>query len=122
MKLGKNEIVRAGGNGRCSTCVLYGGVLYIGSIATVDLTADMRVQAMDVFSQLDRLMAQNGTDKTRILCADVVVQNLAELGDFNQAWDEWITDGHEPVRKVTIADLKLPEYKVSICLQVAANN
>ncbi len=119
MKFNKNEVKRTGGNGRRSSCVSYGGVLYTSNITSVDLSADVCGQARDIFSQLDKLMQQHDTNKNNILFADVVVQNLADLGDFNQAWDEWISDGHEPTRRVVVAGLKLPEYKTSVCLQVA---
>lgn len=63
----KQEIVRMGGNGRHSSCVAYNGVLYIGGVTTVDLEADVAGQAQDIFAQLDKLMAHNGTNKDRIL-------------------------------------------------------
>ncbi len=121
MKIGKHEILRAGGNGRVSSCVQYNGMLFTSNIATVDLSADTRGQAKDIFSQLDKLLAQHNTDKNNILYAEIILQDLADLGDFNQAWDEWIIDGFEPTRQVTIAKLKLPEYKLSVRLQVAAH-
>ena len=121
MKLEKNEIVRTGGNGRRSSCVAYNGVLYISGITTVLLEADTAGQADNIFEQLDKLMAYNGTDKSRMLSATVWLADIADYGDFNHAWDSWVVEGSEPARSVVEADLSIPEYRLKVSLIVALN-
>lgn len=121
MRNDNGEIRRSGGNGRRSSCVAYGGVLYVSGITTVDLDADMSGQARDIFTQLDRLLALYGTDKRRILSAAVYLKTMDDYGDFNAAWDEWVDDSYEPARSVVGAELPLPGYRVKVSLTAALN-
>lgn len=113
------DIRRTGANGRRSTCVAYNGMLYTSGITTVDLQADMAGQARDVFEQLDKLMAHNGTDKHNILSATIFLCTMDDYGAFNAVWDEWVDDTYEPCRSVIEAGLALPEYKLKVSLVVA---
>lgn len=116
----KNEVVRMGGNGRRSLSVQYGDLVYVSGITTVALEADMTGQARDVFAQIDRLLATHGTDKTRVLSANIYLRSMAEYGDFNAVWDEWVLDGFEPARSVVEAGLALPEYRLKVSVVAAA--
>lgn len=115
----KNEILRSGGNGRRSTCVAHGGLLYISGITTVDIEADIEGQAKDVFSQIDKILASHGTDKNSVLSATVFLRSMDDYGKFNAVWDEWVIDGYEPARSVVEAATALPEYCVKVALVAA---
>lgn len=115
----KEEIIRLGANGRRSTCLVHGGLMYTSGITTVDLKADMKTQANDIFSQLEKLMSLNGTNKHNILSATIYLGSIEEIGDFNAAWDEWIDDTFEPARSVVEAKLELKDYRVKISIIAA---
>ena len=119
MKNENREIRRSGGNGRRSSCVAYGGLLYVSGITTVDLELDTKEQAKDIFTQLDRLLSLYGTDKRHVLSATVYLQTMDDYGDFNAAWDEWVDDSNEPTRSVVGAALPLPGYRVKVGLVAA---
>ncbi len=114
-----NEIRRTGGNGRRSSCVAYGGLLYVSGITTVNLEADVKGQAEDIFGQLDRLLALHGTDKRRILTATAYLSDMAAYGEFNAAWDAWVEHDHEPARSVVEARMPLPDYRVKVSVTAA---
>lgn len=113
------EIVRTGANGRCSKCTAYDGLVFISGITTVDIEADMQGQVTDVLAQIDKLLALNGTSKHRVLSATVTLCSMAEYGDFNAVWDEWVDDGFEPACAVAEGRLALSEYRVQISLVAA---
>lgn len=113
------EIVRTGANGRMSKCTAHDELVYVSGITTVALEAGMREQARDVFAQIDKLLALNDTDKTRVLFANVTLSSMEDYGDFNAAWDEWVMDGFEPARSVTEGKLPLAEYRLEISLTAA---
>lgn len=115
-------IQRTGGNGRWSTCVAYGGVLYIGGVASADIHADTKGQARDIFSQIDKLLAHHQTDKRRLLSVDIYLKSIADYGDFNAVWDEWVVEGSEPARNLVGAELPIPEYRVALTATVALND
>ncbi|MDL2293654.1 RidA family protein [Ruminococcaceae bacterium OttesenSCG-928-D13] len=115
----KNEIIRTGGNGRRSTCTAHGGLVYVSGITTVLLEADITGQTQDVLNQIDRLLAANGSNKTRVLSADITLADMADYGNFNAAWDQWVSDDNEPARRVAGGQLALSEYRVKISLVAA---
>lgn len=119
MASNKNDIVRFGGNGRRSSCVSHGGLVYVRGITTVDLEADIGGQARDVFAQIDKLLSLHGSDKRRVLSANIYLKTMDDYAGFNAAWDEWVIDGFEPVRSVVEAGLSLEEYRVKVAVIAA---
>ncbi|NLW79926.1 MAG: RidA family protein [Ruminococcaceae bacterium] len=117
--MGKNEIIRIGGNGRRSTYVIHGGLMYISGITSVMLEGDMREQAADVLGQIDRLLARAGTDKNRVLSATVYLRSMEDYPDFNAIWDAWVSDGHEPARTSVEAAMSLNEYRLKVSVIAA---
>lgn len=115
----EKEIVRFGGNGRRSKCVVHGGLIYISGITTVDLQADTKGQTTDVLEQIDKLLASCGSKKENVLSASICLSNIANYGDFNSVWDQWATDGYEPARNVFEGKLELEEYLVKIAIIAA---
>lgn len=112
--MAKDNIVRAGGNGRRSNYVVAGGLVYVSGIATVALEADARGQTEDVLAQIDRLLANAGTSKARLVSATVFLRSMEDYPAFNGAWDIWVDDGDEPALTVVEAKSALSEYRVTI--------
>lgn len=118
--MARDAIKRTGGNGRRSTAVSYDGLVYTSGVTTTALQEAVRGQTQDVLQQLDAILARHGTDKSRVLRADITLTDMADYGEFNAAWDEWVTDNEEPVRSVTQGGLAVEGYRVKIAL-IAAN-
>ncbi len=113
------DIKRNGGNGRRSLSVVHDGVLYTSGITSTDLDADITGQAEDVLRVIDNILTRNGTDRSRVLFANVTLADMADYGAFNAVWDAWLVDGEEPARAVTGGALAVPEYKVKISVVAA---
>lgn len=120
--MAKNEIQRTGGNGRRATCVTYNGLVFISGITTVDLEADITAQTEDVLSQINKLLALNGSNKTRVLSATITLTDMADYAGFNAAWDVWVIDGFEPARSVSEGKLAVEGYRVKITVVAAAED
>lgn len=118
-KDGTMEIRRNGTNGRRALSVAWGNTLYTSGITTTDLAGDITAQTQDVLDQLDDILRRGGSDRSRVLSATVTLADMADYGAFNAVWDQWVSDGFEPVRSVTQGRLAVPEYKVKISLVAA---
>ena len=68
---------------------------------------------------IDALLAQAGTDKTRILRAQIYLADIADFAGMNQAWDAWVAAGHTPPRATVQAPLANPGWKVEIVVTAA---
>ena len=104
---------------RMSELAVHNGVAYLAGQVAEDATQGVIGQTRQVLAEIDALLAKAGTDKTRILRAQIF---LADMGDFtgmHQAWDEWVAAGHTPPRATVHAALARPEWKVEIVVTAA---
>ncbi len=114
-----SEIVRKNGNGRFSEAVVKDGIVYVSGITGDTPYADVKTQAKELLATMDRILAENGSDKEHILAAQVVLPDISTVGELNEVWDAWVVKGHEPCRICFEGRLVSPKYRVEICLIAA---
>jgi enamine deaminase RidA (YjgF/YER057c/UK114 family) len=99
---------------RLSQAVVHGKTVYVAGQVATDPRADVIGQTQQILAQIDRLLEEAGTDKTRILSANVWLADIKTFADMNKAWEAWVPQGHTPARATTEARLAAPEYRVEI--------
>jgi len=99
---------------RMSQAVVHGKTVYLAGQVAADPAADVAGQTGQILAQIDRLLATAGTDKTRILSANIWLADIASFADMNRMWDAWVPQGNTPARATTEAKLAAPQYKVEI--------
>jgi len=104
---------------RLSDMAVYNGVAYLAGQVAADATQDARGQAAQVLAAIDALLARAGTDKSRILMAQIYLADLADFPALNAAWDAWVAAGNAPPRATVEAKLAKPEWKVEIVVTAA---
>lgn len=104
---------------RLSEMAVYNGVAYLAGQVAADGSQDMYGQARQILAEIDRLLAEAGTDKSRILMAQIFVANMAEFPEMNRAWDEWVAKDNAPPRATVEAKLANPNWKVEIVITAA---
>jgi enamine deaminase RidA (YjgF/YER057c/UK114 family) len=104
---------------RLSDMAVYNGVAYLAGQVAEDATLDIAGQTEQVLATIDHLLQQAGTNKSRILMAQIFVANMAEFDGMNEAWDAWVADGNAPPRATIEARLANPNYKVEIVVTAA---
>jgi enamine deaminase RidA (YjgF/YER057c/UK114 family) len=75
--------------------------------------------AGQVPAAIDALLARAGSDKSKILMAQIFVADMAEFAAMNSVWDAWVVPGHTPPRATVQARLGKPEWKVEIVVTAA---
>ena len=95
------------------------GTAYLSGQVPDDLTADVAGQTRQVLAHIDRLLAEAGTDKSKILSANIWLTDMRGFGQMNEAWEAWIPKGQTPARATVEAKLASPEYLVEIMLTAA---
>ena len=78
-------------------------------------------QTRDVLAQIDRLLAEAGSSRERILQAIIWLADMADFVEMNSVWDGWIPAGHTPARATGEAKLAAPKYRVEIIVTAARN-
>jgi enamine deaminase RidA (YjgF/YER057c/UK114 family) len=104
---------------RISEMAVHNGVAYLAGQVASDATLDAKGQTADVLAQVDALLARAGTDKSRILMAQIFLADVADFPALNEAWDAWVAGGNTPPRATVEAKLAKPEWKVEIVVMAA---
>jgi enamine deaminase RidA (YjgF/YER057c/UK114 family) len=104
---------------RISEMAVHNGVAYLAGQVASDATLDAKGQTADVLAQVDALLARAGTDKSRILMAQIFLADVADFPALNEAWDAWVAGGNTPPRATVEAKLAKPEWKVEIVVKAA---
>jgi len=104
---------------RMSEMAVHNGVCYLAGQVAADGSQDIGGQTKQVLGAIDALLKQAGTDKTKILRAQIFLANIAEFPGMNAVWDQWVVAGHTPPRATVQAALAKPEWKVEIVVTAA---
>ena len=102
---------------RMSQGIVRGNAVYLaGQVA--DKTAGGAVvdQTREILAQIDALLAEAGTDKTKIMMATIYLADISTFAQMNEAWDAWVVEGETPARATVEAKLVAPQYKVEIAV------
>ncbi len=104
---------------RFASAVCHNGVVYLAGQVARDPSEDVAGQTRQVLATIDRLLAEAGTDKTRILQATVYLADMKDFAAMNAVWDAWVVQDKLPTRATVEAKLAAPEYKVEIVVVAA---
>ena len=99
---------------RMSEACIHGGTAYLAGQVPETAGADIETQTREVLEAIDALLAQAGSDKTRVLRAQVYLADIADFAGMNRAWDAWVVPGQAPARATVEARLANPDWKVEI--------
>ncbi len=111
------EIKRFDSNGRMHKAVTHGGTLYLsGQVSRADSAAE---QATEILGNIAAMLEQYGSSKEHILSATIYLSDMKYFAEFNEVWDAWVIEGHQPVRACVEAKLATPSFKVEICIIAA---
>jgi enamine deaminase RidA (YjgF/YER057c/UK114 family) len=106
---------------RMSQAVIYNDTVYLaGQVASGAAGASVADQARDILVRIDALLAQAGTNKSRLLTATIWLVDMASFAEMNRIWDAWVAAGAAPAR-ATVASPQLasPDYKIEIAVTAA---
>lgn len=103
---------------RMSQAVKHGGLVYLaGQVGAPG--EDVASQTSAVLDNIDALLAEAGTDKSRILTATIWLADMADFAAMNEVWDRWVDSAHAPARATGEAKLATPDYRVEIIVTAA---
>lgn len=113
------EIRRLQPGKRMSQAVVHNGTVYLAGQVADDPSQDVAGQTHQVLTSIDKLLAEAGTDKTRILSATIVLADIRTFAEMNSVWDGWVAQGNTPARATIEAKLAGPQYRVEIIVTAA---
>jgi enamine deaminase RidA (YjgF/YER057c/UK114 family) len=102
-----------------SEMAVHNGVVYLAGQVAADGSKDIGGQTAEVLAMVDALLARAGSDKTKILRAQIYLADLTEFPGMNAVWDQWVVAGHTPPRATVQAALARPEWKIEVVVTAA---
>lgn len=108
-------IIRHNENQRMSLAVEAGGFVFLAGLTAVRTRgAPVTEQAAEILARIDEHLALAGTDKSRLVSAQVWLTDISTFDAFNSVWDAWVPASGKPVRACVEAALADPQLNVEI--------
>ncbi|MBR9765237.1 MAG: RidA family protein [Rhodobacteraceae bacterium] len=113
------SITRIAPGPRMSQAVVHNDTVYLAG--QVGHGAGVAEQSRDALAQVDRLLAEVGSSKSKILSATVWLADMADFAEMNSVWDAWIDPANPPARACGEAKLATPDYLVEFLVIAAVD-
>lgn len=102
-----------------SEAAIHNNTVYLAGQVAEDTAQDIVGQTREVLGHVDRLLAEAGSDKSRILMCQIFLADMQDFAGMNVAWNEWVAAGHAPPRATVQARLAKPEWLVEMVVTAA---
>ena len=112
-------IQRIGMAARLSEAAVFNGVVYLAGMVPERGDTTIAGQTDDVLAQVQQRLQEAGSDKSRILRAQIYLADIADIAEMNAVWDAWVVPGTAPPRATVQAALARPEWKIEIVVTAA---
>ena len=104
---------------RMSEAVIANGMVFLAGQVADDASADTAGQTRQVLAAIGKLLAEAGTDKSRLVTAQIFLVDMADFAAMNAVWEAWVSPGNTPARATVQAHLARPQWKVEIVVSAA---
>lgn len=109
-----SRINRQGSNQILSSSVEYHNFVFLAGLTADDLSQDVAGQTRQVVAKIDSALEGNGTDKTRLLQAQIWLKDIRDRDAMNKVWIEWLGEAGRPARACVQANMADPRHLVEI--------
>jgi enamine deaminase RidA (YjgF/YER057c/UK114 family) len=102
-----------------SEVAIHNGTIYLAGQIAENGTQNIEGQTREILGHIDRLLAEAGSDKTRILMCQIFIADVKDFDRMNAIWNDWVAEGHAPPRATIEAKLAKPEWLVEMVVTAA---
>ena len=100
---------------RYSEINIHNGTVYLAGQLADDYSGDIVQQTRETLANIDAMLAEAGSDKSRILSVTIYLRDMArDYAGLNQVWDAWVAPGAAPGRACVEAAMYRPEVLVEM--------
>ena len=106
---------------RMSQAVVHNGTVYLaGQVAFDKAGASVAEQTQNILDRIDKYLGEAGSDKSKLLSAQIWLSDISTFDEMNAVWDAWVTPGSTPCRACVESKLAAPQFTVEIMVVAAA--
>ncbi|MBV9750542.1 MAG: RidA family protein [Acetobacteraceae bacterium] len=113
-----SKITRTEPNKILAKAVEYHGFVFLQGCTAQDLGKDITGQTGEVLAQIDTILETHGTDKTRLLQAQIWLKDIRDRDAMNAVWSAWLPENGAPARACVQANMADPRHLVEIMVTV----
>ena len=114
-----SDIIRIESGARMSQVVITGGIAYLAGQVGAE-GGSVTEQTTAILDQIDVLLEKAGTDKTKLITAQIWCADMStDFADMNAVWDAWVATDCAPARWTGEAKLATTGFKVEIIVTAA---
>lgn len=110
-------ITRHENTGRLSKVLVANGFAFLSGLTAADRSGDVAQQTTDILAQIDTYLAMAGTDKTKIVNANIWLKDAGDFSVMNSAWEAWVDASATPARATVESRLASDDILVEIQVQ-----
>jgi len=114
-----HNIQRIGMAARYSEAAVFNGVVYLAGMVPERGDTDITGQTEDVLQQVQQRLLEAGSDKSRILRAQIYLTDIRDITAMNAVWDAWVVPGTAPPRATVQTALANPAWRIEIVVTAA---
>jgi enamine deaminase RidA (YjgF/YER057c/UK114 family) len=103
--------------GRMSRVVIANGFAFLSGITAKDRSKGVSAQTEEILALIDGHLKTAGTDKSRIVSANIWLRDIATFNEMNAAWDAWVDKENPPARATVESKLAAENILVEIQVQ-----
>ena len=112
------DITRLHPGPRMSQAVIHGDLVFLaGQVG--EPGQSVADQARAALASVDRLLADAGSSRARILSVTIWLADMADFAEMNEVWDAWVDPGNPPARATGEARLATSEYRFEVIVVAA---
>ena len=105
---------------RMSQVVVHGNTVYLaGVVANKAKGKSTTEQTQEILAIIDGHLAKAGTDKSKLITANVWLADIITFDEMNRPWEAWLAPGAAPARATVEARIANPGYRVEIACSAA---
>ena len=96
---------------RMSQAVTYNGFVFIAGQVADNRQGTLESQTREVLAKIEALLAEAGSDKSRLLAVDVFLPAIGDFDAMNRVYDAWVD---RPTRRRACVEARLadPDLRV----------
>src|SRR3954471_12362261 len=102
-----------------SQAVEHGDTVYLAGIVAKDLKKDVKGQTKEILDDIDRLLAKCGSNKSKVMSAQIWVTDIRNRAPMNEVWTAWVDPKNLPARACVESKLADPKALVEIMVIAA---
>ena len=102
-----------------SRLVEFGNLVFVAGTTADNRAANCKAQTEEVLKKIDRLLDDAGTNKSKILWANVWLTDMREKEQMDAAWQAWVDQDNKPARATVESRLGTPDTRVEIMMIAA---